>query len=486
MRSRASLDARRDAGKFACIMTDTFGPLRRIPRTLIRFAVLAASLASAAPAAATTLTEALAITYRTNPDLKAARRELGATNEAVPQALSGWRPEVSISGSVGKQVLESQSQGFTGDATTTPVQGRFEVRQPLYRGGRNNANTERAVSQVGAQRARLMRTEQDVLLRTVRAYMNVWRDQAILRLNRNNVERLRRQLQATQDRFDVGEVTRTDVSQAKSRLQRAIADRVEAQGALESSRAVYEEVVGRPPAQLEQPKPPGNLPESVNAAVRTALDQNPQTRAARFAEIAARRNVRAITGELLPDAELVARASRSANSTSAESSSETLEVLAQISIPLYQRGAVFSRMREAKQTANQRRLELRGRKRQVEQEAVSAWEDLQAARARIDAIEAQVRSAEIALDGVRQESQVGARTVLDVLDAEQELLNAEVDLIRAQRDEIVAAYALLAALGRLTAEDRGLPVQVFDVDKAFQDVRNKLWGSGLPEVYDDE
>ena len=458
----------------------------RIARVLSVLAVLAASLAQAAPAGAATLTEALATTYRTNPDLKAARRELGATNEAVPQALSGWRPEVSVSGSVGKQRLNQQSTFFSDENYLTPFNAQFEVRQPLYRGGRNNANTERAVSQVGAQRARLLGTEQDVLLRTVRAYMDVWRDQAILRLNRKNVARLRRQLQATQDRFDVGEVTRTDVSQAKSRLQRAIADRVEARGALESSRAVYEEVVGQPPEKLEQPSPPADLPDSGRGAVRTALEQNPQTRAARFAEIAARRNVRSITGELLPDAELVARASRSANSTSPESSTETFEILAQITIPLYQRGDVFARMREAKQTANQRRLELRGQKRQVEQETVSAWEDLQAARARIDAIEAQVRSAEIALDGVRQESQVGARTVLDVLDAEQELLNAEVDLIRAQRDEIVAAYSLLDAQGRLTARDRELPVEVFDVDAAFQDVRNELWGSDLPAVYDDE
>ncbi len=330
----------------------------------------------------------------------------------------------------------------------------------------------------------MVNTEQDVLLRAVRAYMNVWRDQAILRLNENNVEVLRRQLEATQDRFEVGEVTRTDVSQAKSRLSRAIADRVDAQGALESSRAVYAEVIGRAPADLAQPDPPDNLPDSQKAAVRAALEQNPQVRAARFAEIAARRNVRSITGELLPEAELVGRASRSANSTSRESSQETLEILAQISIPLYQRGAVFSRMREAKQTASQRRLELRSAKRQIEQETVSAWEDLQAARAQIKALEDQVRSAEIALEGVRQESKVGARTVLDVLDAEQELLNAEVELIRAQRNEIVAAYSLLSAMGRLTAADVGLPVDIFDVEEAYQDVRNKLWGSGLPRSGD--
>ncbi len=467
-------------------MTDNRLRTRRAAQLLGCLAALTGPLVLAVPAQAASLTDALATTYRSNPDLKAARRELGATNEAVPQALSGWRPEVSIEGSVGKQRSDQKSAFFSDEVYTTPLRGQFEVRQPLYRGGRNAANTERAVSQVGAQRARLVNTEQDVLLRAARAYMNVWRDQAILRLNKNNVDVLRRQLEATQDRFDVGEVTRTDVSQAKSRLSRAIADRVDAAGALESSRAVYTEVIGRPPADLTQPEPPEKLPDSQKAAVQTALAQNPQVRAARFAEIAARRNVRSITGELLPEAELVGRATRSANNTSRESSQETLEILAQISIPLYQRGAVFSRMREAKQTANQRRLELRSARRQIEQETVTAWEDLQAARAQIKAIEDQVRSAEIALEGVRQESQVGARTVLDVLDAEQELLNAEVDLIRAQRNEIVAAYSLLSAMGRLTAQDLGLPVDVFDIEKAYQDVRNKLWGSDLPAAAGDD
>ena len=458
----------------------------RTRRAALILGLAAAVSGTPAPVRAASLSDALATTYRTNPDLKAARRELGATNEAVPQALSGWRPEVSVEGSVGKQRLDQKSTFFSDEVYSTPYRGQFEVRQPVYRGGRNQANIERAVSQVGAQRAQLTNTEQDVLLRAVRAYMNVWRDQAILRLNKNNVSVLRRQLEATQDRFEVGEVTRTDVSQAQSRLSRAIADRVDAAGALESSRAVYAEVVGRPPESLEQPEPAGKLPDSADAAVAAALENNPQVRSARFAEVAARRNVRAITGELLPEVEVVGRASRGGNSTSAESSQETLEILAQVSIPLYQRGAVFSRMREAKQTANQRRLQLRSAKRQIEQEAVSAWEDLQAARAQIKAIEDQVRAAEIALEGVRQESKVGARTVLDVLDAEQELLNAEVDLIRAQRNEIVAAYSLLAAMGRLTAKDLGLPVEVFNVEKAYENVRNKLWGSELPAIYGDD
>jgi outer membrane protein TolC len=255
---------------------------------------------------------------------------------------------------------------------------------------------------------------------------------------------------------------------------------------LESSRAVYDEVIGQPPRDLSQPSPPTTLPDSADAIVSAAQERNPEARAARFAEIAARRNIRSVTGELLPEAELVGRYSRTANSTSRASSREAFEVLAQVTVPLYQRGAVFSRVREAKQVANQRRLELRSAERRIEQEALSAWEDLQAARARIKALEDQVRSSEIALEGVRQENQVGARTVLDVLDAEQELLNAQVDLVRAQRDEIVAGYAVLAALGRLTAQRQGLDVRIFDVDAAFEDVRNKVWGRELPGQYEED
>lgn len=435
---------------------------------------------------AQSLDESLAQTYRTNPELKAARRQLGAVNEAVPQALSGWRPEVTVSGDAGRQRLEQQSAFFTDTVKTTPFSAQAEIRQPLYRGGRTQAETEGAVSEVGAQRERLIATQQDVLLRAVTAYMDVWRDQAIVRLNENNVQVLRRQLQATEDRFEVGEVTRTDVSQAESRLSGAIADRVGAEGDLEASRATYTEVIGTPPGNIEQPESPGNLPESRKAAVDIARRDNPEVKAARFAEVAARKDVRAVQGELLPEAELVGRIARRENGTSSESSTENLDLIAQLTIPIYQRGAVFSRVREAKQVASQRRLDVVTAQRNADQQAVSAWEDLVAARARITSFEDQVRAADIALDGVREESRVGARTVLDVLDAEQELLNAQVNLVRAQRDRIVAAYAVLAATGRLTAKARDLPVEIFDMDRGFRDVRNKLWGGDLPEINKDD
>ena len=454
---------------------------RQAVAAVVAGVAFAAALAGWAPAPrAESLTEAMALTYRTNPELQAARRALGAVNEQVPQALAGWRPEVTVSGQAGRQRLEQQSAFFTDTVKTTPFSAQGELRQPLYRGGRTSAETEEAVSRVGAERARLLTTQQDILLRAVTAYMDVWRDQAIVRLNENNVEVLRRQLEATRDRFEVGEVTRTDVSQAESRLSGAIADRVGAEGALESSRATYKEVVGRLPGELNRPEVPEPLPEGRAEAVEQAEGHNPDVRAARFDELAAQRNVRAVQGELLPEAQLVGRISRRENSTSAESSVEVLDLVAQVTIPLYQSGAVFSRVRAAKQTANQRRLDVLTARRTASQEAVSAWEDLAAARARITSFEDQIRASEIALDGVREESRVGARTVLDVLDAEQELLNAQVNRVRAQRDRIVAAYRLLAAVGRLTAKDRDLPVTVFDADREFRAVRNRLLGDDLP------
>lgn len=458
----------------------------RLRRVVVLVLLCGMALPFTASARAESLTEALVDTYATNPELKAARRNLGAVNEQVPQALSNWRPEVTVSGSAGRERFEQSSAFFTSTDTVTPLSGQVEVRQPLYRGGRTQADTQRAVLRVGAQRARLAASEQDVLLRAAQAYMDVWRDQAVLRLNENNVKVLRRQLEATRDRFEVGEVTRTDVAQAESRLSQAIAGRVEARGNLESSRATYKEVVGHPPGELEQPPVPGALPATREEAVALAKADNPDVIAARFLEQAARKEVRRIIGELFPEVELVGRLSRSENSTSSAASSESAEILAQVTVPLYQRGAVSSRVRAAKQTANQRRLELRTAERNATQAAVSAWEDLVAARAQIDSFQDQVRAAEIALEGVRQENLVGARTVLDVLDAEQELLDAQVSLVGAQRDVIVASYALLSAIGRLRAARLDLPVEIYDVEAAYESVRDRIWGISLPEPADAE
>jgi TolC family type I secretion outer membrane protein len=339
----------------------------------------------------------------------------------------------------------------------------------------------RAESEVDAGRAVLRSVEQDVLLGAVTAYMDVWRDQAVLQLNINNEQVLARQLEATQDRFDVGELTRTDIAQSEARLARATAQRIEAEGNLTASRAVFQEVVGFLPGTLEAPPALGGLPANEQEVIAAARDDNPAVLSARFAEQAARHQVRVATGELLPEVSLTAEVLHSENEFSDDSEITQARVLAVVSIPLYQQGFVSSRVRQAKQDASRRRVEINEARRRVEQDAIDAWKELVTARAEIRSFESEVRSQEIALEGVREENSVGARTVLDVLDAEQELLDAQVRLVTAQRDEVVAAYRVQQVQGRLTAAELELPVDVYNAEADYLAVRDRWFGLDIPE-----
>ncbi len=436
----------------------------------------------ASPAAAQSLDEALATAYSSNPTLLGARAELRSVNEGVPQALSNWRPRVTLSGSAGQQQTNVDTPiGDTGTETNTPLEAQVTLSQPLYRGGRTVAGTARAEADVQAQRARLVATEQDVLLNAVTAYTDVWRDQSILQLNINNEQVLKRQLEASQDRFTVGEITRTDVAQSEARLARATADRVASLGSLTSSRAVFQQIVGIYPGILTQPAALSDLPRSQEEVVRAAMSNNPDLVSAKFRELSATNQVRVNIGQLLPEVDLTGELSYDKDTGAlTESTVKTARVLAQITIPLYQQGLVSSQVRQSKQVASQRRLEISESRRSAEQNAISAWENLQTARAQISSFRSQVQSSQIALEGVRQENAVGARTVLDVLDAEQELLDAQVSLVGAQRDEIVARYAVLSAMGRLTAGNLKLPVEIYDPVTDYRDVRDSWLGLSAP------
>ena len=438
-----------------------------------------AGLAAAMPAAAQTLDQTLVQTYQTNPTLRAARAELRATNERVPQALSGWRPSADLQGTAG-QAYNDQDRPIDESEGRTPATGDLTVTQPLYRGGRTVAGTERAENEVLAQRARLAVTEQDVLLGAVTAYADVWRDQSVLALNINNEQVLARQLEATQDRFDVGELTRTDVAQSESRLSSATADRIGAEGNLTSSRAAFEKVVGTYPGQLEPPGVPGGLPTTQDQVILAAEDANPSVVAANFDELAALRNVREVVGELLPSVDLQGSLGYQHERSVRGSRGKSAEVLAVVTVPLYQQGAVSSRVRESKQIASQNRLLVREAIRQAREDAISGWERLQTARAQIAAFQESVRANEIALEGVRQENEVGARTILDVLDAEQELLDAQVSLVTAQRDEAVASYRVLTAIGRMTAADLALNTPIYDPEADYRAVREQWFGLEAP------
>lgn len=434
----------------------------------------------ALPAAAQTLDEALATAYTTNPNLLAARAELRSVNEGVPQELSNWRPRVTVNGSAGAQRIERDGPDSSDSDNTQPREVELSVTQSLYRGGRTQAGTRRAEAEVRAQRERLTATEQQVLLDAAVAYMDVWRDQSVLELTLKNEQVLRRQLEASQDRFTVGEITRTDVAQSEARLSLATSERIQADGELASSRAIYQEVIGVYPGILKQPPPLAGLPDQQKGVVEAAVAQNPEVTSAQFTERAAQHQVRQTIGELLPEVSLVGEAARREETSVSNLDTDEYRILAQVNIPLYQQGLVSSQVREDKQVANQRRLEVDSARRFAEQEAISAWEALQTARAQISSFGAAIDANTIALEGVRQENAVGARTILDILDAENELLDSEVSLVRAQRDELVASYAVLAAMGILTAGDLGLPVEIYDPQEDYDAVRDKWFGLGIP------
>jgi len=444
--------------------------------------LLAAVCLSATPVRAQTLLESLAAAYENNPDLAAARAGLRATNEQVPQAKAGWRPSVSLSADVGGQRTWTKTRSSEGSAVIYPRGASLNVEQPVYTGGQVAAAVASAESTVLAQRSRLVTTEQNVLGDAVTAYMDVWRDESTLELNKNNLQVLQRQLQATQDRFRVGEVTRTDVAQAESRVANAQAQVTAAEGSLQNSRAIFLRIIGLVPGTLRPPEQIRGLPESLPATIEQARATNPSVIAARFDEAAAEYDVRQALGALLPSVSVQGSISGNQDSSVAIQHTDTFsqQITAQVTIPLYQQGAEYSVVRQAKEVANQQRLVVEQSRRAAEQQATSAWETWRSSRAQITSRREQVRAQQIALEGVRQENLVGTRTVLDVLNAEQELLDAQVSLVSAQRDDIVASFQLLSAVGRLTATELGLPVTVYDPVKDYDAVKDKWIGLQTP------
>ena len=436
-----------------------------------------ACTALAGPLGAETMQEALVAAYQNNPTLVAQRAALRALDANVPQAISGWRPTVAMVGTAGRA---KDWRDPIGDQTRSPVTGDLSVTETIYNFGRTAAQTESAEAAVKSGRARLTSTEQTILLQVITAYMDVVRDTSLRDLNRNNEQVLRRQLDAANDRFRVGEITKTDVSQAESRLSRATADRIQAEGNLTASRANYRRVVGHTPHELAPPMPEPQLPSSDDEAMALAQDLNPDLLTAKYTEESSRHDVDAAFSNRRPIISVVGDLNHTADGTTRGLDIDTASITARVTVPLYQSGSEYSIVRQRKETANQRRIEIDDTFRQVRQTVTRAWEALNTARANIIARKEQERAAGIALDGVTQEAQVGSRTTLDVLDAEQESLDAQSALVTARRDEYVAAFTLLSAVGQLTAERLALPVKVYDPVTHYQKVRNKWIGTEPP------
>lgn len=450
-------------------------------RNLLCGAAVALALGVPGVAEATSLNEALAQAYAGNPQLRSQRAFLRSVDESVPQALSNWRPTISASGNVTDTRNENDQATFFTEETNTTQTAVVSVTQPIFRGGRTIAQTRAAEARVDAERARLHAVEQTVLLSAATAYLDVVRDQAVVELNINNEQVLQRQLEATQDRFRVGEITRTDVSQAEARLAGATASRIRSEGNLQASRAAYRSVIGDAPNGLDAPAPDSfpALPETLDTLLTNAEEGNPNVRAALSSSRAADRTVAVNQGALLPTLSVQGSISKTWNPTFGGDNTEQYQAIAQVSVPLYQSGAAYSRIREAKQLRAQSREEVERQRRLAEETATRAWETLTAARASIQSINKQIEAAEIALEGVSREAEVGSRTVLDVLDAEQELLDARVSLVRARRDETVAVFQVLAAKGGLTADNLGLDVQYYDPERNYRRVRGQWFGADV-------
>lgn len=459
--------------------------ITRVGRRLSAFAgglLLASSLTAVNPAPASAqsqaLIDALTAAYLNNPTLLLRRARLRSTDEGVPQALSNWRPDVQMTADAGySDVHNTNGTGTSRDQWRNSWGYAFDVTQPLFRGGRTLAATSEAENNVRAERARLMGVEQSVLLETISAFMDVFRDEAVLKLNINNEQVLARQLEATRDRFEVGEITRTDVHQAEARRAQAKADRIQSEGDLEASRAAYLNVVGEPaPGGLGAPEMPSGVPSAKEDALKIAAVKAPEVIASEFARLAALDNVDEVWGELLPELELNAGYSTAFEGSAEQGHIDTADVTLNLTVPIYQQGAVYSRLREARQNAAEQTFTVDEQRRVAVETASRAWEALQTARARVDSIETQIEANVVALEGVQREASVGSRTVLDVLDAEQELLDARVSHVRARRDEIVAVYEVKSSLGQLTARDLELPVTLHDPREHYREVRGKWVG----------
>ena len=438
------------------------------------FALAVPSLGNAA--FATDLDDALALAYGGNPTLGAERANLRSTDENVPQALSGWRPTVSATGQASHNWVDA-TKPATKSSTYSPRTYGITVTQPVFRGFRTVKGTSEAENQVQAGRQRLTGTEQDILLQAVQAYMGVVRDEAVLVLNQNNVKVLQAQLQSTQDQFQVGELTRTDVAQAKSSLQGAIAQQIQSEGNLKTSRATYVQVIGADPVDVKMPSPHLQLPATKDETVALARSV-PNVNAAQYDQKAARDQIDVAFGQMLPEVSIQGSFQRNEDVAFGQSSFNEGVILGVVTIPLYQAGNVESQVRQSKEQYYRTRRLVDEALRASEQAGVASWQALDTANAQISAFEEQVKAAKVALDGIRQEQQVGARTIIDVLDQEQSYLNAQVSLVSAQTDQVVAQYQLLSAVGRLTARDLKLKTDLYDPNKHYNEVRDKFIGIG--------
>ena len=455
---------------------------RPVAATLAAASLVAAGLVASPAASAETLLGALGRAYVANPDLNAGRAALRATDENVPRALSGYRPTVAATASAGVSSETGRSGGDLRLETLFPRHVGLQVGQNLFNGFRTGNAVRQAESEVLGGRETLRQTEQDTLLEGAQVYMDVLRDTAILDLQRNNADVLEEQLDQTRERNVAGQLTRTDVAQAQARLAGARSQVSVAKANLQASIAAYRRVIGIEPRRLAPGRPPDALvPRTLADAVGRGLSAHPAIRSALHAVDAAELQVRVVEGELAPRLDLVGTLGQSYASELPRDRVVSAAFLAQLSVPIYEGGEVHARVRQAQEVAGQRRIEAEAVRDAVRAAVTAAWGALEASKANIRAADAQVRANEVALAGVREEARVGQRTTLDVLNQQQELLVSRVNLVTAQRDRVVGAYAVAQSTGTLGAAALGLAVTPYRPGEHYGQVRDLLFGLGTPD-----
>jgi outer membrane protein len=449
--------------------------IRGVCFSLIAFAVVS----GAGHAKAETIEGALAKAYAVNPDLNAQRAAVRANDENVPRALSLGRPTIRASGDA--SATDQWSSVSQTSNQTVPRGLGLQLNQTLYNFGRTDYSIQSAESGVLSARAQLATFEQTTLLNAATAYMDVLRDTAFYDLRRANIDVLKEQLRQTQDRFNVGEVTRTDVAQVEARLASATSDLSAAEGTLKTSIARYRQTVGADPKQLAPARPLDKLlPRALDEALRISQNEHPSIVQALFNVEAAEFQVKLVATELAPSLSLTASAQKRWDYQNPNVGQNTAQIGGTLNVPIYEGGEVYARVRQAKETLAQRQLDADTARDRVRADVVSNWSQLDAARARIISAEAQIQAATVALNGIREEAKVGQRTTLDVLLTDQDLLSARVTLVAAQRDRVVASYQVIAAMGRLNSNRLGLKVVAYDPAQHYRAVRDKLFGTSLP------
>lgn len=437
--------------------------------------MMATALVFGGSAEAQTIFDALSETYNSNPTLQAQRAYLRSVDENAAIAKSGYRPNIALTAGYNDK-NSNVDGGQGGDSTTKSMAAK--ISQPLFSGFSTVNSVKSVDSYIRAEQNNLYTIEQNVFMEASTAYLDVLQNSAIVELQKNNEKLLKKRLDETIQRFNVGEVTRTDVSQSRARYSQAVSDRIASEGNLEASKATYIQLIGSQPQKLEEPVAIKDfLPKTYDDAYNVAVANNYNIQAAKQMLKSRSYDVYTQTGALLPQVSLDGSVSKvkteNDNALLNDTTADNVEWGVNMTVPLYNSGESRAKIRQSKHLKWQAQEQVLEAERQVKSVVSSAWEYMIANQSKIKAIQDQVKANEVALDGVQKEEALGNRTILDVLDAYQELLNSNVNEVKARRDYYVSGMNLLVAMGKLTAQDLKLGVDIYTPKKFYKETRDK-------------